>query len=98
MKVTRIERGDMSHAVPPLNSEWPERKQLEWKAAVAEHDTGVRFTVKGGRFAWARRDHYTVNVGESSITPLSFGEAWTYITGAEAGIKSARLGKSEGNG
>lgn len=97
MKVTRVEKDGTSHIEPPLDSEWSEREQLEWRAAVAEHDTGVRFSVRRGRFVWSPRDHYTIKVGESSITPLSFGEAWTYITGAETGIKNARLGKGESN-
>lgn len=90
MRVTRIERDGMSHVEPPLDSEWPDRKQLEWHAAVAEHDTGVPFAIHDGSRSNSMRTHYTVQVGGSAIV-LNFDEAWLYIVGASTGAKAARL-------
>lgn len=88
MRVTRIERDGMSHVEPPLDSEWSDRKRLEWHAAVAEYDTGVPFAIHDGSRSDSMRTHYTVQVGGSAIV-LNFDEAWLYIIGASTGAKAA---------
>ena len=97
MEVTRVQDGDMSCIEPPLDQNWSPRKKLEWHAAVAEYDTGVRFIIGHGSIKrktklgfWVEdQPHYGVQVGGSSTT-LSFNEAWTYINGACVGARAAR--------
>ena len=97
MEVTRVQDGDMSCVEPPLDQNWSDRKKLEWHAAVAAYDTGVRFEIRDGSFKvrdrtglWGEKEpHYSVIVGGSSSVH-SFDSAWTYINGACAGARAAR--------
>lgn len=84
MRVERIENEHGSHIIPALNNRWTEAEQLEWKAAVIEHDTGVSVQVipMGGGVS------YGVTVGAVSTT-LDFLDAWVYLTGVGVGARRA---------
>lgn len=80
-----------------MGQKWSNRKKLEWRAAAAEYDTGMRFRIvqvsvkrKNRLGFWVEdQPHYGVQIGGSSTT-LNFNEAWAYINGACAGARAAR--------
>lgn len=81
MEVTRVREGNHTWIEPPLDNSWDDLTRLRWHAAVTEHDCGVSVRVERP----TRLTEYNVLVGGSSIAPLNFTEAWSFITGVSIG-------------
>ena len=100
MDVTIIHDGNTTYPDPPLDPEWPDRKKLEWKAAVASERTGLRISITDGsckmkvRGEWVSMgDWYSVHVstrGRNIGTVFDFRSAWDFINGIEEGVQFAR--------
>lgn len=93
--VRMVQDGNMTYPDPPFDPDWSDRTKLEWHAAIAELESGVRIRIADGHFRlmengrWVEHEpHYSVQVGYSS-TVLPFRGAWTYINGARAGGRGA---------
>jgi hypothetical protein len=94
VKVHRVPRSDgLGSAVePPLDPSWDDRTKLAWHAAVTSCDTGhsVRVEVLPGRF----RDSYRLSYGGDAVvgqvSPLSFIEAWSVVSGIAIGVDLSR--------
>jgi len=95
MVVTRVQTGNGSHIEPPCDDAWPDRMKLEWWAAVTADDTGLRVEVRDAEF-WhggvKKYGYYSVIVGHGSITPLTFDQALSYLSGVSTGAAEAEAG------
>lgn len=92
MNVTRIQDGQASRIEPPCEETWPERLKLEWWAAVTAHDTGLSIKVTDAQ-CWRggvkQHGYYHLAVGRSSAVPLTFEQAWSFLSGVSTGAGEA---------
>lgn len=85
MIVERIEDERGSHIEPGLDPGWDSLKQLQWKAAVNELDTGIPTRVVEDDLNPRR---YAINVGYTG-TNLTFNEAWVFFMGVATGVRES---------
>lgn len=90
MNVTRVYTGTGSHIEPPLEDHWSNRQKLEWHAAVAEHDTGLRVLVHPMPRRFGLGEDYSIQVGRRSTSAMPYDRAWTYINGISVGGQQVR--------
>lgn len=104
IEVIRVRDQRGSRIEPPMDDEWDQATKLAWQAAVVALDTGLDIAVTAGglrrrnrRRWWRPRprwqdvpDVYSIHIGTSFITPLSFYAAWTLLNGISAGARAAR--------
>lgn len=92
LHVTRVaDTPHSSHIEPPLDTSWPRWKQLSWKAAVIEADTGLKVTVVHySGYLTLRR--WQLEVDSHVLPDRTFGEAWHEMDGLKLGYQ---LGKGE---
>lgn len=82
MNVTRVHDDRGSHIEPALDPTWPVLTMLEWLAAVAEVDSGLRVQV------YESAPHlYAITVGGNSSSGRSGSLAWEYLTGVIVGAQ-----------
>lgn len=94
MNVTRVQDEHGSHIEPPLEDSWSNLEKLEWQAAVVSADSGIEhirvskshYTIGG----LLQRGYYCVEVGTSSVAPLDYRRAWSYLNGVSQGAKAVR--------
>lgn len=92
VEVRRVEDGQFTNVDPEFDGTWPKLTKLEWQCAVVELDCGIRPRVSPALVhanGVLQPDHFCVAVGDSSISPLSFLDAWTYLNGVAAGARAA---------
>lgn len=100
-KVRRITEGNHSSPEPPFDENWSLLTKLRWHAALATLDsgTGVEIRVRAGQLAskprWGGRwithdDVFSINIGRSSLSPMDFETAWTFITALGIGLREGR--------
>lgn len=95
VEVRRVEDGQFTNVEPEFDGTWPKLTKLEWQCAVVELDCGIRPRVSAALLhvnGIPQPDHFCIAVGGSSISPLSFLDAWTYLNGVAAGVMAARAG------
>ena len=93
VEVRRVEDGQFTNVEPEFDGTWPKLTKLEWRCAVVELDCGIRPRVGPAHLhigGVLQPDHFCIAVGGSSISSLSFLDAWTYLNGIEAGVRAAR--------
>jgi len=97
--VHRVEDPDGSSSIePPLDAAWDEITQLRWKAAVVEHETGIRIIVTGPYHNYNdEREHYSLNIGRASIGSSSFDTCWTLLNGVTLGAQTNEESHDEGD-
>jgi hypothetical protein len=77
-KVARVEDDSGTHIEPPLDQSWSEIQKLQWAAAVAELDSGLRLrVVQSGD--WSFPFGIQHSVWQSPHYALSYGDAWNAI-------------------
>lgn len=93
--VERIVTEHGSHIEPPLEQWWSKFQKLKWHAAVVEVDSGVPVRVTRSDYktkiagVWVPNyGYFDVSTGRSSIGPMSFDSAWSYLNGIEAGARA----------
>ena len=92
IEVRRVHDGQFTNVEPEFDGTWPKLTKLEWQCAVVELDCGIRPRVSPALVhvnGVLQPDHFCVAVGDSSISPLSFLDAWTYLNGVAAGAQAA---------
>lgn len=92
VEVSRVEDGQFTNVDPEFDGSWPKLTKLEWQCAVVELDCGIRPRVSPALVhvnGVMQPDHFCIAVGDSSISPLSFLDAWTYLNGVAAGAQAA---------
>lgn len=104
IEVIRVNDAAGSHVQPPFRDHWDEPTKLAWQASVVAHDTGLDITVRASNTSrrpprrwWRPRPQwrqvhgmYTLQVGTSVITPLTFAAAWDLLTGISVGATRTR--------
>lgn len=91
VEVRRVEDGQFTNVEPEFDGAWPKLTKLEWQCAVVELDCGIRPRVSPAHVhvnGVPQPDHFCLEVGGSSIAPLSFLDAWTYLNGVAAGARA----------
>lgn len=91
MIVRRVQNPTGDHIEPPLDETWDDLTKLHWQAAVVAHDTGLTVHVGDGALRVAGGapipGWYTLSVGHTSTSPLTFGTAWAYLNGVSVGAQ-----------
>jgi hypothetical protein len=98
----RVETERGSHIEPPLDPSWSDLEMLQWHAAVATFDTGLRIVVHPGCLQYKRRGRrwvdvpnvFSIQVGHSSRGSAPFHEVWTFLNGVSTGATQARAAAS----
>ena len=96
----RIEAPDGrgSSVEPPLNPAWDEITQLRWHAAAVEYETGIRIIVTGPYNNYGdEREHYSLNIGRTSVGSSSFDTCWTLLNGVGLGAQTIAESHDEGD-
>lgn len=94
-KVERVARADGlgSTIDPPLNERDSDLRKLRWHAAVVKLDTGLTFYVTPSRYSIsgvAQSGYFTLHGVDTSVSPLTFRSAWSYLNGIDLGVSQLR--------
>ncbi|MEU0467282.1 hypothetical protein ABZ215_25045 [Amycolatopsis sp. NPDC006131] len=97
--VHRVPTEHGSDVEPPFDYDWDDLTKLRWHAAVVSHDCAglpirVEIAVTSVRSAsgdWQRvPGRYNVLVASSSIGPLTYEKACSYLSGVQCGWEVAQ--------
>lgn len=99
-EVRRVVNGLSSHIEPPLEEDWSDLEKLQWNAAVATLDTGLRILVHPMEADVMGRVRYSVQVENISASARPYFEAWSYIsavsTGGLAALRRYQIDRDSG--
>lgn len=93
--VTRVHTESGSHIEPPLNPGWDPLSQLRWHGAVVTLDVGLPVTVSQDP---DDPDMYSLTVGYTGCSPMTYDSVWTYLNGVAVGALEAVSATEAGSG
>ncbi|GAA3223132.1 hypothetical protein [Actinocorallia longicatena] len=90
-EVRRVHTEHGFHFEPPCPDSEPESVRLAWHAAVVAHETGlsIRLYDEAMRPEQPSPGYYSMAVGSSGMSPMTFSRAWNFLSGVEVGAQHA---------
>lgn len=94
MSVIVVKTSVGTHIEPPLDPHWLPLDRLRWKAAVEGLYAGEVPVIQVAKYTVAgvpQVGYYNIQVGCTSISPLTYNSAWDWLNGYSAGACVAKV-------